>query len=142
MRESIFISTTILITILTILLAFSFTFSKGGIIDTIEKEKRILELKKQIKELQESNNQKRKQIELLKTNPDYKNSIVKGLGIEIDNNEYVFRFDQSSKTDISPLNPQKQSKEKFIVLGIIILLLGIQLSIILSILIKNQTRKS
>lgn len=140
MKEGVFLLTIILITIMTIILAFSFTFSKGGIIDTIEKEKRISELKKQIKELEESNKHKKHQIELLKTNPDYKNSIIKGLGMEIENNEYVFRFEQFNKTDVKLNNTQKESNEKFIVLGIILFLLTTQLIVISSLIIK-QTKK-
>lgn len=140
MKEGVFLLTITLITIMTIILAFSFTFSKGGIIDTIEKEKRISELKRQIKELEESNKQKKHQIELLKTNPDYKNSIIKGLGMEIENNEYVFRFEQFNKTDVKLNNTQKESNEKFIVLGIILFLLTTQLIVISSLIIK-QTKK-
>lgn len=90
----------VLLSGVTIFLIFSFTFSKGGIFDTVEKEKQIAVLKAQIQKLEKLNAEKRSQLERLKTDEDYRKSIVKGLGVEIGEDEYIFRFSKEGAYDL------------------------------------------
>ncbi len=115
------------------MLIFSFTFSKGGIIDTIEKEKNIRDLKSKIEKLKTENKQKQKQIEMLNKNEDYRKSIIKGLGIEIEENEYIFRF--NSKNSL-PANQEKIEYQSQKILSFIIPMFILQIIIITLIFLK------
>lgn len=128
------------ITVFVIVMVMSFAFSKGGIIDTIQKEKRISELKHYVKELETLNEQKKRQIDMLKKNEEYRKSIVKGLGVEIEDNEYVFRFD---KKEEKPLVEEKDNIKiiTIAVIVIIMILLTIQLVVLTLLGIKTFSKQ-
>ncbi|MFN4245695.1 MAG: FtsB family cell division protein [Brevinematia bacterium] len=119
MNQKLTLVITGIISLLTILLIFSFTFSKGGIIDTIEKEKKIYEMEKQVKELKIRNKAKQEQLEMLKKDQDYRKSLAKGLGVEVNDSEYVFRFNNYSD------NKTIQNKTEYNIQNISTLLLWI-----------------
>ncbi|MCX8028990.1 MAG: septum formation initiator family protein [Brevinematales bacterium] len=105
--EIMFSIVVISVSILALVVSISFVFSRGGIIDTIKKEREIAYLKEQVVRLEKMNQDKKKQLEMLKNDVEYRKSITKGLGIDVEEGEYVFRFeDYKGNVIIDSQKPQ------------------------------------
>lgn len=87
---------TVILSTMFVILLVSFIFSRGGVMDTIQKGEEISQLREEILKMERLNNEKSEQIRKLKSDEDYRKSVVKGLGFEVDEDEYVFRFEKNT----------------------------------------------
>lgn len=137
-KFSIFIS---FVTLFFSLMIFgSFVFSSGGVLDTFMKEAELKKLRANIEKVKEDNKRKAQIIHMIKNDKGFRESLVKGLGINISEGEYVFRFPQSEKylgNDFSKKN-DKDYTHDFIYLIFIVSLffIFIQVFVIFMIITK------
>ncbi|MEN2998849.1 MAG: septum formation initiator family protein [Brevinematia bacterium] len=126
----------------TVAFIFSLIFSKGGILDSLKKERRVEDLKKQVRDLELSNLEKQKRIEMLKNDREYLDSIVKGFGINIKENEYIFRFDDAKRNTLrkTELDNANSLKIMVIVVGLFLFQLGLLIAVSLGVLSKKSGR--
>lgn len=120
------IFTIVLSTIFVMLLA-SFIFSRGGIIDTIQKVEDISRLREEVLKVERLNHEKAEQIRKLKSDENYRKSVIKGLGFEVDEGEYVFRFEKNTGDRL--LTDLKHQKNTDNILTFLVVLIVFQLII-------------
>lgn len=120
------IFTIVLSTIFVMLLA-SFIFSRGGIIDTIQKVEDISRLREEVLNVERLNHEKAEQIRKLKSDENYRKSVIKGLGFEVDEGEYVFRFEKNTGDRL--LTDLKHQKNTDNILTFLVVLIVFQLII-------------
>ncbi|MGC8766379.1 MAG: hypothetical protein ACP5PT_02710 [Brevinematia bacterium] len=107
MNKRFILISSIFILFLSLIVFTSFVFSKGGILDTFNKEMQIKELKDRIEMIKNDNKQKKEIIDKIKTDEGFRESLIKGLGINISEGEYVFKFfDQKDNIDLKSVSNQ------------------------------------
>lgn len=95
--------------------------------DTIQKGEEISQLREEVLKMERLNNEKSEQIKKLKSDENYRKSVVKGLGFEVDEGEYVFRFEKNTSDRL--LIDSKYQKDTNNILTFLIALVVFQLVI-------------
>lgn len=113
---------TVVLSIMFVILLASFIFSRGGVIDTIQKVEQISQIKDEILRMEKLNNEKAEKVRKLKSDENYRKSVVKGLGFEVDEGEYVFRFEKNDSEQLL-INPRHQKNTTDIVMFLIALII-------------------
>ncbi|MCS7299353.1 MAG: septum formation initiator family protein [Spirochaetia bacterium] len=126
-RDNAPIIFTIVLSTIFVILLTSFIFSRGGVMDTIQKGEEISQLREEVLKMERLNNEKSEQIKKLKSDENYRKSVVKGLGFEVDEGEYVFRFEKNTSDRL--LIDSKYQKDTNNILTFLIALVVFQLVI-------------
>jgi ATP-dependent Zn protease len=118
--------------LVSFLILVLFILGPNGIVDTYKKQEKIKYLNQKIAEIKEQNKHKKEVVENLK-NSDLKKIYIKGIGLDLGEGEYVFKFDngdpQKIQTDTKA--PQDQTIMIIFIFVIIITFLQILLAIFL-----------
>jgi len=118
--------------LVSFLILVLFILGPNGIVDTYKKQEKIKYLNQKIAEIKEQNKHKKEVVENLK-NSDLKKIYIKGIGLDLSEGEYVFKFDngdlQKIQTDTKA--PQDETIMIIFIFVIIITFLQILLAIFL-----------
>jgi len=118
--------------LVSFLILVLFILGPNGIVDTYKKQEKIKYLNQKIAEIKEQNKHKKEVVENLK-NSDLKKIYIKGIGLDLGEGEYVFKFDngdlQKIQTDTKA--PQDETIMIIFIFVIIITFLQILLAIFL-----------
>lgn len=135
-KFSIFVSFGILV--FSIFIFISFIFSSGGIVDTFRKETQVRETKNAIEKIKEDNKKKLEIINRIKNDKDFKESLIKGLGININDGEYVFRFYQNEDIYSTKNDSNKNNSNSFLYLILLVSFVFIFIQVIIIVVMLNR----
>jgi cell division protein FtsB len=126
--------------LLSFVLLVFFIFGPNGIIDTYKKQEQIAQLKEKIEKLEEQNQTKKEMIKALKSS-NSKEVYTKGIGLNLSEGEYVFKFAPESTLKNQPHKESKDSTYSKFILSISILVLFLTLMEIIMVFLTLKNLK-
>ncbi len=128
--------------LLSFILLIFFIFGSNGIIDSYKKQEQIEQLQEKIKKLEEQNRTKSEMIKALKSG-DSKEVYIKGIGLNLSEGEYVFKFtpESSAKNTFHKESKNSPYNKAILSIPILVLLLTFIEIIIVLLTLKNLKKE-